>query len=153
MAKWRAERPDIDCSGKAIVGRLLHMHDLILKAVNRTLAEHGLKYPVYAVLATLRVEGEPYSLSPGVLSETLLLTSGGLSNLLRRMEERGLVVRTSDQHDGRSVAVALTPKGLALVDAAMPDHAETERRIVAMLAPADQKAMADMLAAVVATNR
>src|SRR5437899_12105629 len=79
MQRWRREFPDIDCSGKAVVGRLLHLHEVILKAVNATLAKHRLKYPAYAVLATLRVEGKPYRMSPKALLDTLILTSGGLS--------------------------------------------------------------------------
>ncbi len=60
MAQWRRERPDIDCSGKAIVGRVLRLQDVILRAVNGVLERHGLRYPIYAVLATLRVSGPPY---------------------------------------------------------------------------------------------
>ncbi|MDJ1159596.1 MarR family transcriptional regulator [Chelatococcus sp. SYSU_G07232] len=135
MARWRRARPDIDCSGKAIVGRVLQMHDVILKAVNRTLARHGLKYPAYAVLATLRVEGAPYRMSPSALGQTLLLTSGGLSNLLRRMEKAGHVRRMADARDGRGVIVELTERGLSLADAAMADHAAVERQLVAVLPP------------------
>ena len=62
MAQWRLERPDIDCSGKAVVGRVLLLQDIILKTVNAALAPHGLRYPAYAVLATLRVSGKPYRL-------------------------------------------------------------------------------------------
>src|SRR4051794_15959700 len=60
MAQWYGERPDIDCSGKAVVGRILRLQDVILKAVNAALARHGLKYTTYAILATLRVSGAPY---------------------------------------------------------------------------------------------
>src|SRR3954451_13083581 len=54
MQRWRREFPEIDCSGKAVVGRLLHLHEVFLKSVNRTLARHRLKYPAYAIMATLR---------------------------------------------------------------------------------------------------
>ena len=64
MQRWRREFPDVDCSGKAVVGRLLHLHEIFLTAINRTLAKHRLKYPAFAVLATLRVEGAPYRMSP-----------------------------------------------------------------------------------------
>ena len=39
MQRWRREFPDVDCSGKAVVGRLLHLHEIFLKAINRTLAQ------------------------------------------------------------------------------------------------------------------
>src|SRR5882762_4856093 len=145
MQRWRREFPDIDCSGKAVVGRLLHLHEVILKAVNGTLAKHRLKYPAYAVLATLRVEGKPYRMSPKALLDTLILTSGGLSNLLRRLEKAGHIRRLADEQDGRGVIVELTEQGRRLVEPAMRDHAKTERRLVAALSKAEQRAAANAL--------
>jgi DNA-binding MarR family transcriptional regulator len=152
MAQWRQERPDIDCSGKAVVGRILQLHDVILRAVDRTLARHGLKYPAYAVLATLRVAGSPYRMSPSELLETLLLSSGGLSNLLRRMEEDGLVRRMADERDGRGVIVELTEEGARIADAAMVDHAETERKLVSVLSSESQEETAAALAMLIAAS-
>jgi DNA-binding MarR family transcriptional regulator len=152
MARWRRERPDVDCSGKAIVGRVLQMHDIILKSVDRVLARHGLKYATYAVLATLRVEGEPYQMSPSELGQTLLLSSGGLSNLLGRMERAGLIQRSADKRDGRGVIVSLTPEGLALADVAMTDHADIERQLVAVLAPDDRETVARFLSLMITTH-
>lgn len=133
MAQWRDARPDIDGSGKAVVGRILHLNDIIMRAVDKKLARHGIKYPVYAVLATIRVSGAPYRMSPTELLSTLLVTSGGLSNLLRRMEADGYVTRTADKRDGRGVIVELTAKGIALADASMADHAAVERDLVECL--------------------
>ena len=66
----------------------------------RVLAQHGLKYPVYAVLVTIRVAGHPFRMSPKELLDTLLVTSGGLSNLLRRMEADGYVRRMATNETG-----------------------------------------------------
>lgn len=151
MASWKRERPDIDCSGKAIVGRILHLHDIILRSVDRVLARHGLKYPTYAVLATLRVSGKPYRMSPGELLSTLLLTSGGLSNLLRRMEKEGFIRRLADKRDGRGVIVELTEKGIAAADASMADHAAVERELCATLPSDLQAQVAKALSLMIAT--
>lgn len=145
MQRWRREFPDIDCSGKAVVGRLLHLHEVFLTAVNRTLSKHRLKYPAYAVLATLRVEGAPYRMSPKALLDALILTSGGLSNLLRRLEKAGHIRRMADEIDGRGVIVELTEQGRRLVEPAMRDHAETERRLVGMLSGDEQEIVASAL--------
>ncbi len=145
IQRWRREFPDIDCSGKAVVGRLLHLHEVILKAVNRTLAKHRLKYPAYAVLATLRVEGAPYRMSPKALLDSLILTSGGLSNLLRKLEKAGHIRRMADEIDGRGVIVELTEQGRRVVEPAMREHAETERRLVGALSGEEQRAVAQAL--------
>lgn len=139
MGRWRREFPEIDCSGKAVVGRLLHLNEVFLSAINRTLARHRLKYPAFAVLATLRVQGAPYRMSPKALLDALILTSGGLSNLLRRLEKAGHIRRMADESDGRGVIVELTEQGRRLVEPAMRDHAETERQLVAMLPAAEQR--------------
>lgn len=145
MQRWRREFPDVDCSGKAIVGRLLHLNEVFQTAINRSLARHRLKYPTFAVLATLRVQGAPYRMSPKALLDTLILTSGGLSNLLRRLEKAGHVRRMADETDGRGVIVELTEQGRLLVEPAMRDHADTERRLVAMLPQAEQALVAGAL--------
>src|SRR5581483_12522631 len=107
---------------KAVVGRLLHLHEVFLKAINRTLSRHRLKYPVCAVLATLRVHGAPYRMSPTALLDSLILTSGGLSNLLRKLEKTGHVKRMASDADRRGVIVELTPQGRRIVEPAMRDH-------------------------------
>lgn len=145
MAQWRAERPDIDCSGKAIVGRILHLEGIILGAVHAALAPYGLRYPAYAVLATLRVAGAPYRMSSAHLQATLLFSSGGLSNLLRRVETAGLIRRSDDAADRRGTIVELTARGLALAERAMEAHAAAERRLVAMLSPDEQVTVATLL--------
>lgn len=151
MAQWRSERPDIDCSGKAVVGRIVHLHDIILRTVNRALRPHGVRYPTYAVLVTIRVAGEPYSMSPGLLSEVLLLSSGGLSNLLRKMEAEGYVVRRPDTRDKRGVIVQLTDKGVAKAEECMTVHAEVERELAGCLPPERQAEVASALGLMIAT--
>jgi len=153
MAQWRRERPDIDCSGKAIVGRILRLQDTILQAVNATLERHGLRYQSYAVLATLRAAGPPFRLSPSRLRETLLLTSGGTSNLLARLERKGWIARKTDPFDGRAVIVELTDEGRALADRTMADHAAVERELVRMFDRREQDQLAGLLSRMLVLNR
>lgn len=152
MAQWRRERPDIDCSGKAVVGRILMLQDIILKTVNAALAPFGLRYPVYAVLATLRAAGPPHRLSPSQLQATMLFTSGGISNLLRRVERQGLIRRSVDPADRRAVRVELTEKGVELADRSMPAHAAAERQLCAMFDDAEQDAFASLLSRMIVLN-
>lgn len=71
----------------------------------------GLTYPQYLVLLALWEEdGQPLK----AIGERLLLDSGTLTPLLKRMEEGGLVVRARDSQDERLVRVSLTPKGKRL---------------------------------------
>lgn len=152
MAQWRAERPDIDGSGKAVVGRILYLQGIILRRVHAALAPFGLRYPDYAVLATLRVSGAPFRMSSAQLQATLLFTSGGLSNLLRRVEAAGLIRRSDDPADRRGTIVRLTARGRALADRAMPAHAAAERALVAALTAEEQATVATLLSRVITTQ-
>jgi DNA-binding MarR family transcriptional regulator len=146
MERWCREFPDIDCSGKAVVGRLLHLNEQFMAAIDRSLAEHGLKYPTFAILATLRVQGAPFRMTPKALLDALILTSGGLSNLLRRLEAAGHIRRMADENDGRGVIVELTASGRRVVEPAMRDHAAVERRLIARLSPLERTRTAGALA-------
>jgi DNA-binding MarR family transcriptional regulator len=152
MQLWRREFPDIDCSGKAVVGRLLHLNEVFLKVINRKLAKHRLKYPTYAVLATLRVHGSPYRMSPSALLDSLILTSGGLSNLLRKLEKAGHIRRMANDVDGRGVIVELTQQGRRIVEPAMRDHAETERHLIKALSPEERAFVAQALGRMMLAN-
>ncbi|MDB5998409.1 MAG: MarR family transcriptional regulator [Rhizobacter sp.] len=152
IKQWRTERPDLDSSGKAVVGRLLRLEEVVLRAINSVLQPFGLKYQEYAVLATLRVAGAPYRLSPSRLQATLLFTSGGLSNLLKRLEREGWVRRSSDPKDGRGVLVKLTPKGLRLADEAMPKHAAAEQHLLRMFDSQQRENLSALLSMMMVGN-
>ena len=75
------------------------------------LADLGLTYPQYLVMLVLWREG-PTSVRG--LGEHLMLDSGTLSPVLKRLEGAGLVVRRRGVPDERSVEVSLTPAGTRL---------------------------------------
>ena len=71
----------------------------------------GLTYPQYLVMLVLwERDGVPVK----DIGERLLLDSGTLTPLLKRLEVAELVKRTRSTEDERQVLIALTPKGEAL---------------------------------------
>lgn len=48
-----------------------------------------------------------------------MLTTGGMTGRLDKLERAGLLRRSPDPHDRRGLQVTLTEKGLALVDEAV----------------------------------
>ena len=71
----------------------------------------GLTYPQYLVMMVLwERDGVPVK----DIGEKLLLDSGTLTPLLKRMEAADLLERTRSTQDERQVLIALTPKGHAL---------------------------------------
>jgi len=81
----------------------------------------------------LELIGEPYQMSPTELTDILLRSSGGMTQILDRLERSGLVARAPDPDDRRKVMVALTPKGLATADAANAVYKRERERLLAGL--------------------
>lgn len=150
---WRKERPEIDCSGKAITARILHLSEMMLTAMNANLNRFGIKYSSYAIIATLRSVGKPYSLSPTQLQNTLMITSGGVSNLIRKVESAGYVRRQVDPNDGRGVVVELTDLGFKLTEDTMVAQAEMERHLVRMFSADEQELLIQLLRRMLVVNR
>jgi DNA-binding MarR family transcriptional regulator len=145
LQQWARERPDLDCSPMGIVGRITQLQREVHLAQRATFARHGLDAPSFDVLAALRRAGQPYQLTPTALMRTALVTSGAITQRLDRLEERGLITRERSEADGRAVVVTLTAAGRAALDAALPDHLETERRLLAALPSEDREQLADLL--------
>ncbi|HEX6681199.1 MAG TPA: MarR family transcriptional regulator [Candidatus Limnocylindrales bacterium] len=83
-----------------------------LTALYRPLLERlGLTYPQYLAMLVLWERGDT---SVKRLGRALMLDSGTLSPLLKRLESAGLVTRRRDPGDERSVVIALTDAGRAL---------------------------------------
>ncbi|TQR86618.1 MarR family transcriptional regulator [Mycobacterium hodleri] len=80
------------------------------------------------------------------MSELAYLANGSLSrlsNVVKRFEQRGWVVRFPDPEDGRYTIVALTDAGYEKVVAAAPTHLATVRRFVLdPLNATDERALA-----------
>jgi DNA-binding MarR family transcriptional regulator len=73
------------------------------------------------------------------------VTSGAITQRLDRLEEKGLITRERSEADGRAVVVTLTEAGRAALDAALPDHLETERKLLDGLPEEDRAQLADLL--------
>ena len=61
-----------------------------------TLTADGLDTSEFTAVVTLLVAGEPYRRSAGEMSSSLVQTTGGTTKTIRRLEERGLVMRVDD---------------------------------------------------------
>ncbi|MGK5550963.1 MarR family winged helix-turn-helix transcriptional regulator [Actinomadura kijaniata] len=84
----------------------------------------GIRHAVFEAL--LRLKDGPVSM--GDLAASLILTSGGATRLIDRMETAGLVTRNAAEGDRRRQIVRLTEAGEAKLAEALTVHAETLRR-------------------------
>ena len=111
----------------------------------RVFAPYGISFGEYLVLAALRRAGPPYQMNPTRLFNSVILSSGAMTNRLDRLEEMDLVERLPDPSDRRGRLVALTDKGRELVDAAVVDHLANEEHLLAGLDPQERLQLAGLL--------
>ena len=145
LEQWARERPDLDCSPMGVIGRVSQLQREVHLAQRATFARHGLDAPSFDVLAALRRAGEPFQLTPTELMRTALVTSGAITQRLDRLEEKGLITRGRSETDGRAVVVTLTDEGRTALDAALPDHLQTERVLLTGLSADERDQLAGLL--------
>jgi DNA-binding MarR family transcriptional regulator len=145
IAQWRSERPDLDPSAKEVTGRIVRLGSLIGQAYAGAFATLGLGDGDYGVLVALRRAGEPHELTPTELARQRMMTSGGMTAAIDRLERQGLVARAPNPADRRGVLIGLAPAGRELVDRAMELHAETEQRLVAALSAREREQLGALL--------
>lgn len=151
VAAWRDELPEV--AGLPLelakrTGRLAALIDAVtvaeLDRLGRTKAE-------YEVLARLRAVGEPYRCKPHDLSSSLLLSSGGTTNVLHRLTAAGLVLREADPADRRSVWVRLTPAGVTAAEEVVLAVNQAQSALLARLPEDTARRLADLLRDVLAS--
>ncbi len=113
---WRREYPAVETAPLPPLVRLARLSVLVEAFEAEVVRPFGLARSDYGVLAMLRRAGPPYELSPSDLTSRLERSSGGMTKILKRLEEAGLVRRLPDPDDGRGSRVSLTKAGLELQD-------------------------------------
>ena len=146
VEQWARERPDLPSLPMAVFGRLSDASERVLRDhMNPLFAAAGLQPGEFDVLATLRRSGEPYMLSPTRLYEAAMISSGGMTNRLDRLEHAGLVERRLDPNDRRGKLIALTEAGKAVIDETIARHVANEERLLSVLTRAEQETLDGLL--------
>ena len=118
-AVWARELAPVSGLQFELSKRVARLAALFSERVNTELAKLGLTKAEYEILAVLRASGTPYRMRPSDIGARLMLSSGGTSNLLRRLGEAGLVEREADESDARSSWVRLSAEGVAVAEKAV----------------------------------
>lgn len=111
---------------------------LLMERLDRELGEtFDLSLSEYEILVRLS-EAPENRMRMAVLASSLSHSRSRLTHTVKRMELRGLVVRSSCSDDGRGVEATLTEEGGSLLAAAAPLHVRGVRRLlVDLVGPAD----------------
>jgi MarR family transcriptional regulator, 2-MHQ and catechol-resistance regulon repressor len=118
------EQPFVD-AGRA----LLKAGFLFANHPQRPYPAYDLTFAQVDVLsAVARAEGA--SLSCSEIAERTLITKGGITGILDRLEARGLVKRIPSRDDRRSVLVRLSAKGVELFRKLYPEIVRCNRSLL-----------------------
>ena len=143
VEQWNRERPDLDVGSMLLLGRLGEAALVIARErLNPLFADFGLQPGEFDVLATLRRSGD-----------ATMMSSGGMTNRIDRLQQAGWVERRPNPEDGRGTLVALTKAGFALIDKAVSAHVENQRAVLSVLTDAEQRQLAKLLAKLIDGQR
>lgn len=132
QAGWFEELPEPDpfTQEEFLAWRgLIRLRETVMREIDRRLRHEGLvSLADYGVLITL--VGDPTrGLRMSELGDRRMLTPSGITRVVDRLEERGLVRREPDLSDGRAAVVVLTRLGLEALRRAQSVHHAAVREL------------------------
>ena len=129
-----------------LMGLIVRTHRRLTDTLGREL-EQSVGIPLVFFDVLIHVAAAPEArLTMSRLSADVALTTGGVTRLVDRMADAGLVERQNCPSDRRSVYVVMTQKGQAVLDQAVASHIEgIDRHLMAHLEDPDRAALADAL--------
>ena len=117
---------------------LARAHNAVSQRAAEDVARHGLTLAEFAVLEALYHKGP---LLLGEVQKKILVSSGGVTYLVDRLEQRGLVRRKLCVEDRRARYAELTEAGSGLMDRIFPEHADMIADVVSSLDESEQREM------------
>ncbi|CTQ61601.1 MAG: MarR family winged helix-turn-helix transcriptional regulator [Roseibium album] len=152
--QWQKEVPEVaeQLLPMVLLGRLneaaqLMNRDYLVPAY----AKIGLKLGEFDVLATLVRSGPPYKLTPTELYRSTMMSSGGMTARVDKLEKAGLVERCPHPDDRRALTVCVTDKGLQLVKRMIPQYVDMQARAVEGLTANEQDQLSALLEKLIRT--
>ena len=142
---------DLDLTVEGIVDRIGSINRRIKRMHDETLDQIGLKFSDWHVLTSLHWAGKPYRRSAGELARHADLTSGAMTSRLDALESEGLVRRSRDPADRRSVLIELTEKGRQKHDEAMDIQGKKEALLAEALTDREKEQLNALLRRVMVT--
>ncbi len=112
------------------------------KPLRRQVEAHGLSFTEFGVLEVLLHKGP---LPIGEIGNRILLTSGSMTYVIDKLEQRGLIDRRACEEDRRIIYAELTEQGRTLIETVFSEHAALIRRLMQELRPAEKETVTNLL--------
>lgn len=146
----RRETPDVPLEGMEVLARARQLTQLSRRWIEPVFQGYGLDSGEFDVLASLQRAGPPYELRPTELFRELMMSSGGLTDRLDRLERKAMIQRVRSSSDQRSITVRLSETGLDTIRKAFSDDMKVESDLLVSLSKKERKLLADLLSTILA---
>lgn len=132
MSQWQSQGFCADeLLAMETVGRIKRLEVMLMRKLSANYkVNYQLSHWEFDVLATLRRAGTPYCLSPTALFDSMMVSSGTMTNRLQHLEKKHLIERVNNPNDKRSLLVQLTTIGINLIDEAVKSHIALENNLM-----------------------
>lgn len=122
--------------------KLARAYSVFNKASVHDIRGFGLTQPQFGALECL---GHLGPMTIGELSRKMLVSGGNMTCVVDNLEKEGLVQRSTDMSDRRSVIVELTEKGIRTFEEIFPRHAEFVAGVASVLSEEEQEQLSLLL--------
>ena len=134
--------PERETRALALWVALTRAQDSVAQHSQADIARHGITPGEFGILELIYHKGPMFL---GEVQKRVLVSSGGVTYLVDRLVERGLLERRECNADRRARYAALTRKGRALLKQIFPVHAAAIAEAVAGLTAEEQKQARNLL--------
>lgn len=122
--------PELDSRAIEVTGRVLRLAQAFESRRADHLADFDLTSADFDLLATIRRTQGSAGVNPSQILQSVMVSSGGLTKRLDRLEESGLTARHPDPDDRRGTLVRLTAAGEKLIDEVLPSVVTMEHEFL-----------------------
>ncbi|WP_404952638.1 MarR family winged helix-turn-helix transcriptional regulator [Streptomyces sp. 147326] len=140
---WRQARPDLDTTPMGLFGRLRRLQVLAELEATAVLTDARLTSSELDVLVTIRHADQP--MIARAVAALRGCSRAAMSNMLAKLEKRGLVTRVPSPADRRATLIHLTPHGAQLVDEIFPQRLALEAGLLSEIPQEQQEQIIESL--------
>ncbi|MCT1449409.1 MarR family winged helix-turn-helix transcriptional regulator [Corynebacterium sp. p3-SID1194] len=142
MDKWTKINSHVDVDAMETTLRLTHLLRAIENEVTVIHEQAQLAPGDFDVLATILRQED---VTPGQLSQTLLLSKAGITGRLHKLKKQGLIEEKINLSDKRGKTLTLTPEGHDRIMSTVEAHAAAERKAFNHLSSRQQGELLELL--------
>ena len=139
LEQWAAAAPDGDFRAIEVSLRISRAAFYYDAGWAKQAEEHGITVGESLIIAALRRAGPPFCLRPAEMVKALFVTPSGITRQVERLVTRGLVEKTRQPSDRRSVTITLTARGRRVAEAQFATLPKRiEQRLLLEFTPAER---------------